>query len=127
MQTTQKCLSFKNGFADSVTGGATLEQFWASYNAKYGTNYSAEWQELFEHAGYNDKLYFPYQNSDNGSSAYWLTSPHLTLSDQLGHVYCTGGVHYGVYNPHDFAIRPLVKLSNNAKMTWNGNAWDLSN
>ena len=32
-----------------ATGGPTVEQFWASYNGKYGTNYSAGYQPLDNH------------------------------------------------------------------------------
>lgn len=61
-------------------GGPTTRQFYDSYNGKYGTNYSNDYQDLSNHRGYNDKLYFPHYDYWNDCAGYWLNSL-VQLSD----------------------------------------------
>ena len=118
---------YSSGFSGSTaTGGPTLAQFWASYNQKYGTEYSGEYQPLASHIGYNDLVYFPHKESWNGTNGIWLASPSSTYGDRIEYVFYNGNVYFSKNNDTTLGIRPLIKLPKNAGMTWNGSSWDLS-
>ena len=110
-----------------LTGGPTLEQFWKSYNAVYGTSYSKDNEDLKSQVGYDNILYFPHKLSWNTIYGYWLASPYSDHSDGVDGVYYHGRVDSDNYNHKTNAVRPLVCLPSNAKADWNGTAWELSN
>ena len=106
-----------------ASGGPTLPQFVQSYNAKYGTSYS---NDLGENGFYLANKVEPYiVKSTTNALACWLLSISTTKVECVWRVEAYGLVDGGNYG-HDRGVRPLVKLPQNIKMTWNGNAWDLS-
>ncbi len=109
----------------TATGGPTLEQFWASYNGKYGTEYSAEYQDLTSHEGYSNSLYFPHTSSLNNCHGYWLPTPNSSNANGLQAIYWFGFVGNNGAGDANYATRPLVKLPTNTVMSWKGDAWDL--
>lgn len=126
LQTTINWSNLKGTYADSVTGGPTLTQFWASYNGKYGTSYSEERQELSDEIGYNDSLYFSHKEQWNSCYCFWLSTPYSGNDRSIITVDGRGGIYPDGYNDVEAAIRPFVCLLASTKMTWNGTAWDLS-
>ncbi len=125
---TEDWSEYAKGFNGAIAmGGPTLEQFWASYNGKYGTNYSAESQELSSHTGYSNILYFPHTSSWNSIDVYWLASSYSSNANNVEGVAYDGSVRNRWYGHTIVGVRPLVKLPASAKMSWNGAAWDLSN
>ena len=109
----------------TATGGPTLEQFWESYNGKYGTEYSAEYQDLTSHEGYSNSLYFPHTSSLNNCHGYWLPTPNSSNANGLQAIYWFGFVGNNGAGDANYATRPLVKLPTNTVMSWKGDAWDL--
>ena len=92
-----------------ATGGPTLEQFWLSYNNKYLTNYSEERQELSEHEGYNNTLYFPYKEAYNTLENYILASSCSSNIEYVEYVgyeggYVTGWYYHGCYRNTPFSM-----------------------
>ena len=108
----------------TAKGGPNHKEFWASYNAKYGTDYGSLYHNIATQAGYNDLLYFPHKEKWNGVAAYWLSSAESTTAVQW--VYSSGYVGGGPNQQDYTGVRPLVKLPASAKATWNGTAWDLA-
>lgn len=109
-----------------LAGGPTLEQFWASYNAVYGTGYTSEKEDLSSHIGYSNTLYFPHTSIWDSTNAYWLTTA-TTAGIHLMYVNYNGLIFHCSYNVKHRSVRPLVCLPSNAKADWNGTAWELSN
>ena len=125
---TSNWSAYATGFSGAIaTGSPTLQQFWASYNGVYGINYSEEHIDLSDQTGYNDILYFPHKESWNNINGYWFSSPNTTYQDMVEDMSYRGHVNYAVAGYSQNAVRPLVRLPANAKMNWNGTAWDLSN
>lgn len=112
-----------------LTGGPTKEQFWASFNAVYGTDISddRDYTNLSSYEGYSNTLYFPHKEKWNNTIAYWLASVNPKVDNQLMLVFSGGLVYDNVANYTSSGIRPLVCLPSNAKADWNGTAWELSN
>ena len=117
-------------YADYAIGGPTIEMWVASYNAKgytplytntntngyYIGNTEGTTQENYSlvsdvNTGYNDRLYFLYQEKVDNCSGYWLTSPSTNNSDYLMCISCYGEVGYGGYNANIFGLRPVVSLT----------------
>ncbi len=109
----------------TATGGPTLEQFWASYNGKYGTSYSGEPQVLNDHAGYDDSLYFTHKEIWNDMNGYMLASPSSRYSRSIIIAFYQGRVTTDAYYSTTYGVRPLIKLPANTVMSWKGDAWDL--
>ncbi len=124
MTTTGNWSKFVNTtYADSATGGPTLEQLAVSANGKLGTSYTAD---TIQSNFLNDSLY-------KVGSSYWLATSDLSntgsawIINHNGYV-GSGGVSYvDVNGVNGTLLRPLVRLKSNVKMTWNGSSWDLSN
>ncbi len=112
----------------TATGGPTLQQFWASYNGKYGTSYSEEYETLSSHIGYSSTLYFPHTSIWNGTEVYWLASPNSSYASNIECVTYYGSVYHGSYNGNNnFGIRPLVCLPAGVKAQKSGSTWVFSN
>ncbi len=125
---SENWINYADGFnVTTVTGGPTLEEFWSSFNGKYGTNYSVEAQMLVGHEGYDNILYFPHKEKWNNIAGYWLASSYSGHVGDIENVEITGRMGNCYYTLENRGVRPLVKLPASAKMTWNGIAWDLSN
>ena len=129
LQTASNWINFKGTYAEIVTGGPMREQFWKSYNTKYGTNYLDQFHDLSEEAGYNETLYFPHKAVWNECYGYWLASPNSDGSKFMSQVEFNGEVDLSGYNCKypEFGIRPFVSLLSDVKMTWTGGSWELSN
>ena len=138
-------------YADYAIGGPTLEMWVASYNAKgytplytninesgYYIGLNGETEEDYqwiiegtegiEISGYNDKLYFPYQEKVNNCKGYWLASPSsISYLDYLMSIAYQGALvgndHYSNY----LSVRPLVSIKHNITATKTDNVWTLSN
>ncbi len=120
--------AFKGIYASSVTGGPTLAQFVQSYNEKYGTSYSNDLGQInWSLSNTSDSLYISHMNKWNSVDAYWLASPDSRYATDVWFVTCSGMVARNTYSVTDKGIRPLVCLTTDVKMTWNGSSWDLSN
>ena len=124
LQTTSNWDNFKGIYASLVTGGPTLAQFVESYNEKYETNYDSD---LGQSNWYlNDTSDSLYMATTNEVDAYWLASKYTGNTEFVRYVNKSGGVHSNYYSYTNIGVRPLVKLLENVKMTWNGTSWDLS-
>ena len=118
--------AYASGFSGATaTGGPTKAQFCESYNVKYGTSYS---NALGIDTGFTvTNKVIPYIiTSVAKADAYWLASVYSDNTNGVWRVLYGGGVGAYEYNYVHFGIRPLVKLPANAKMNWNGTAWDLA-
>ena len=127
LTTTSNWINYASGFTGiSATGGPTLAQFVQSYNAKYGTNYSSDVsQESWILENKSAPMYII--GSTKTAHGYWLASENLNDETYMGSISVGGLINknYG-YTDQNRGVRPLVKLPENAKMSWNGTAWDLS-
>ena len=124
LQTTSNWDNFKGIYASLVTGGPTLAQFVESYNEKYETNYDSDLgQSNWYLNNTSDSLYM---TTTNEVDAYWLASKYTGNTEFVRYVNKSGGVHSNYYSYTNIGVRPLVKLLENVKMTWNGTSWDLS-
>ncbi len=112
-----------------LTGGPSLEQFLRGYNQLKGTEYSIEKGNLSElHTWGSATVYNPHPAIKlHDCWGYWLATAvnedgvSVWLGDCAGCAVTKLNIHNG-----GIGIRPLVKLPTNAKMNWNGTAWDLS-
>ncbi len=110
--------NFVNEYAEQANGGPTLAQLAYSANGKLGTSYD---ENTIQRQTLNNDFY---QKNNN----CWLPDPDSSATNTLN-VWGNGGF-IGWHRVHDSlasGIRPIVQLKSNAKMSWNGTAWDLSN
>ncbi len=123
---TSNWTNYATGFSGATaTGGASKEQFCASYNTKYGTSHSNGLSTSSDITVTNTVA--PYViTSITIAPAYWLTSACSDNAAYMWHVGYQGHVSFHFYDYADYGVRPLVKLPTNAKMNWNSTAWDLS-
>lgn len=92
LQNASNWSKYSEGFSGATTtGGATLEQFWSSYNKKYDTNYSGI-QDLSSNIGYSNTLYFPHELSWNSCYGYWLASAESSNTVGVQRVHARGDV-----------------------------------
>lgn len=100
-----------------ATGGPTIEQFWASYNEKYGTDFSGKKNFQPADSGYNDKLYCRYDIGMGTCAGYRLTSANPSERNDtyvVTYNHCLSS--YTYYWQQD-GVRPLVCLPKNIKVT----------
>ena len=122
--------------AEKAIGSPTVEMWMDSWNARYpkssdqiyrkaststsdpgyyvGTSSDPTGSNSINNSakeGYNNKLYYPYTSSYNGTNGYWLASPSVDISDILLYVYCNGGVSYDYYGSDYGGLRPVVSLN----------------
>ncbi len=119
---------YVNGISGATaTGAPTLSQFVKSYNQKMGTSYSDDTEQSSAFiSNITDVLYNSHVGDAwNGVYGYWLAS--VSANDYAWHMVAIDSKLYADgWNDVDIGIRPLVKLPADAKMSWNGTAWDLS-
>ena len=60
--------------------------------------------------GYNNTLYYPYKEGNNGTNGYWFASPSAYGNINILNVHCGGGVGYNPYNIGFLSVRPVVSL-----------------
>ena len=126
LRNTSNWSKYAEGFSEATAiGGPTLQQFVESYNSKYGTLHSAD---LSSESYFVNNTEMPYiiTNTTN-AGAYWLSSEYTVNSNAVRAINFAGCVGYAGANQVFNGIRPLVCLPANAKMNWNGTAWELSN
>ena len=121
--------AYANGISGATAmGGATKSQFTESYNAKYGTNYPNGLNSISDTYTIENNV-VPYKNiGKENCASYWLASMPSDKQSDVWCVYDAGlvtAVNYSAYGMYR-GIRPLVKLPINARMSWNGTAWDLA-
>lgn len=109
----------------TASGGPTLSQFWASYNAVYGTNHDSSYNMLEGEEGRTNTLYFP--NMDAIMDGYWLSTGNPVDADEVEIAMDWGWITSERYSNNFIGVRPLVRLPASAKAKWNGSSWDLSN
>lgn len=107
----------------TAKGGPTLTQFWTSFNAKYGTNYSGI---VNVNIGNDNLLYFPHKGMWQYTYGYWLSSYESSNRWSCCHVSGNSGMNTSG-SSGDFYIRPLVCLPTDIKMEKIGDKWRLSN
>ncbi len=139
-----------SSYADYAIGGATLEMWVESYNAKGytplytntndrgyyiglnegTTNY---WQFITEEtegitvSGYNDTLYFPHQEEVDNCLRYWLVSPGADYTQNLMGVNYNGNISSAGYVDVNIGVRPVVSLKSGVTATKSSNdIWTLS-
>ena len=124
-------------FTESAIGSPTLEMWVASWNEKgytplYCNNCTEEGYCIgltdnpqstrlediagLENSGYTDTLYFPYKESYEGCSGYFLASPSASeydLSSDLKGISPRGIIGNCEYDSSHYGIRPVVALKSN--------------
>ena len=130
-------------YAESAIGSPTLEMWVASWNDKgytplycnnctsegycIGTTNMPETTRLdlietnIENSGYDDTLYFPYKETYEGCSGYFLASPsanQYNLSSDLKGISPSGIIGNCEYNSSHYGIRPVVALKSNVTIQY---------
>ena len=128
-------------YAESAIGSPTLEMWVASWNDKgytplYCNNCSSEGYFIgttsmpestrlditeIEDSGYDDTLYFPYKDSYEGCSGYFLASPsanQYNLSSDLKGISPSGIIGNCEYDSSHYGIRPVVELKSNVTIQY---------
>ena len=131
--------SFENEYGASnvnyVIGAPSVELYFASYNAKYNSTYSADFRAAGLYYTYPGYLYnggwrnvqsyssaIPTANAEEGmylntSTSEWLASP---LSGNLGNEVCLvnygGGLNYD-RSLSSYGVAPLVSLKSGVDLT----------
>ena len=131
----------KNGKADYVIGGPTLEMLFKSYNQKHpGKNYEAQatsatgyqlrvnrgtWKDYTDSSSdyldSSDSLYV--LPSSKGANAMWVASPSANYASYVMYVDYDGLVAYGTYRYLGF--RPLVCLKSNVQLQESGDGFSI--
>ena len=133
----------KNGKADYVIGGPTIEMLMKSYSQKHNVQYKAEAVNDTGHEGYkiskdnganwdtyysgmlstSDSLYV--LPSSKGADAMWVASPSACYATSVVRVYCDGSVSYGGYDYYDHGFRLLVCLKSNVQLQESGDGFSI--
>ena len=106
----------------SATGGPTISQFYASFNRKFGTNFSSYSQSFSAHYGFSDTLYRPHSYNWGGCSG-WGIATYWDRRGSLG-VLDSGKIDsFSSGKSCPLAVRVLICLPSNAIMRKEGNKW----
>ncbi len=136
-------------YADYAIGAPTLEMWVASWNVAYedklklytnknsygyyvGTNSNSittTYQSISSvREGYKNKLYFPYQESIDGTSCYgtWVASPSAKDKETRLSVYSLGMIFDEDLYRSDLCARPVVHLKSGKTLTKNASGiWEI--
>lgn len=112
MINTQRWSSFLNSYSDQVTGGPTKAQLENSAKELLGIN-NLEFGSRLTNPLYTTGNFWYVASPESSNSIFDVEGDGLFGNTMLGVDWYCG-------------VRPLVKLKESVKMTWNGSAWDLS-
>ena len=104
-------------YADYAIGAPNLKELAMSVNGKLGTNYT---EVTIQNQFLDDPMY-------KIMKRWWIAEKYATDTQKAwyiigdGHLYQTS-----VSEESEIGVRPVVCLSTDIKMNWNGTAWDLA-
>ena len=130
----------KNGKADYVIGGPTIEMLMKSYSQKYNVQYKAEaksetgykisidnganWSAYYnEILSTSDSLYV--LPSSKGAYSMWVASPYAGSPDSVMYVYFNGNVNFNNFYFTYGGFRPLVCLKSNVQLQEYGDGFSI--